>query len=278
MGGELSDLVSYQGFYPNQDALSELIRHGQTGNIVTLVWHPDNPTQGDFSTPISTADLQNVVNLNTDVGQRFQAQLDQAAAVLQQFQNANVPVLFRPMHEQNGNFFWWGDDGSSGADQRKRQAAWVTMWRKMVTELTSRKGLQNLLFVFCINNHSDNSVASPLAYYPGGAWTDVVSMDVYNDQLNLAGDERGIQQYTTLISTGKPFGLSEFGQETTGQGASAWDARTLVNRVYDAYPRTTFAVAWYSATEDGVEYVWALPDLSHTRELLTDPLIYTQPH
>jgi hypothetical protein len=101
-------------------------------------------------------------------------------------------------------------------------------------------------------------------------------MDVYNDQLNLAGDERGIQQYTTLISTGKPFGLSEFSQETTGQGASAWDARTLVNRVYDAYPRTSFAVAWYSATEDGVEYVWALPDLSHTRELLTDPLIYTQ--
>jgi hypothetical protein len=48
-------------------------------------------------------------------------------------------------------------------------------------------------------------VAPPLTYYPGGAWTDVVSIDTYNDELYLAGHERGIQHYTALLSTGKPF-------------------------------------------------------------------------
>jgi hypothetical protein len=282
MGGELSDLMTYEGFYPNQDALNELIRHGQAGNIVTLVWHMDNPTQGDFNTPISTSDLHDVVDMNTATGQRFQAQLDLAANVLHQFQNANVPVLFRPLHEQNGTFFWWGHDGSSGAAQRDRQAAWVAMWRKMVTELTVNNGLHNLLFVFGVNQLDDYSFASPLTYYPGGAWADVVSIDIYNDQLYFAGNERGMQHYTALISTGKPFGLSEFGQSVgdngTGPDGSGWDARTLANRVLDSYARATFAVAWYSSSYDGASWVWALPDVSYTRELLMNPLMYTQPH
>src|SRR5581483_4363610 len=44
LGGEMSDLQSRPGFSPNTDALNELIRHGSTQGIVTLVWHPDNPT------------------------------------------------------------------------------------------------------------------------------------------------------------------------------------------------------------------------------------------
>jgi mannan endo-1,4-beta-mannosidase len=278
MGGELSDLVTYPGFNPNQDALNELIRHGHSGNMVTLVWHPDNPAQGDFNTPVATSDLKDMVDMNTATGRNFQAQLDLAGAVLRQFQDATIPILFRPFHEQNGNFFWWGDDGSSGAAQREREAAWVAMWRKMVADLTVNKGLSNLLFVFCANQVDYDGVTAPMAYYPGGYSTDVVSMDVYNDQLYLAGDDPGVQHYAAMIATGKPFGLSEFGQAGTGPAASQWDARTLAQRVRDSYPRTTFATAWYSATEGDTQYVWALPDVSHTRELLTDPWIYTQPH
>jgi beta-mannanase len=123
-----------------------------------------------------------------------------------------------------------------------------------------------------------DGVTAPMAYYPGGYSTDVVSMDVYNDQLYLAGDERGVQHYTAMVATSKPFGLSEFGQAATGPDASQWDARTLAQRVRDSYPRTTFAIAWYSAVQGDTQYEWALPDVSHTQELLTDPLIYTQPH
>ena len=43
MGAETSDLMSYPGFAPNQNALNELIRHGKAGHPVTLVWHPANP-------------------------------------------------------------------------------------------------------------------------------------------------------------------------------------------------------------------------------------------
>lgn len=280
MGGELGDLMSYAGFSPNQNALNELIAHGQAGHIVTLVWHPNNPTGGAFGTPISTADLQNMIADATVVGGAWQTQLDRAAAVLQQFKAAGVPVLFRPLHEQNGNFFWWGDNGSDGAALQARQAAWIKMWRDMVTELTVNKGLDNLLFVFGVNQVNFDGVAPPLTYYPGGNWADITSIDAYDEQLDLAGNTRGLQHYAALVGTGKPFGLAEFGQTFgnagTGATAAAWDARTLANRIRDSYPRTAFAVAWYSSVEGDKPYVFALPDVSFTLELLQDPLIDTQ--
>jgi mannan endo-1,4-beta-mannosidase len=280
MGGELSDLMTYKDFAPNQDALDELIAHGQAGHIVTLVWHPANPTQGAFGTPISTANLQKMVDDTTAVGQRWQIQLNRATAVLRKFQDAGVPVLFRPLHEQNGNFFWWGHDGSRGAALRARQAAWVAMWRDLVTELTARKGLANLVFVFGTNQVNFNGVAPPLTYYPGARWADAVSIDLYDEQLDLAGGARGLQHYAALIGTGKPFGIAEFGQSFgdsgTGPGAAGWDARTLVRRIRDSYPRTVFAVAWYSSVEGGHAFVFALPDVSFGLQLLQDPLIDTQ--
>lgn len=281
MGGELKDLMSYPGFSPNQNALNELIRFGQSGQIVTLVWHPPNPTGGGFGKPISTAALRDMVKPNTAIGRRWQTQLNRAAAVLTQFRDAGVPVLFRPLHEQNGNFFWWGDNGASQAALLERQVAWNAMWRNMVTELTVRKGLNNLLFVFGTNQVNYSEVAPPLTYYPGSAWADVVSMDVYQDQLNLAGSDRGLQHYAALIGTGKPFGLAEFGQSFdqngTGPNGSAWDARTLTRRVRDSYPRAAFATAWYSSVEGGKPYIFALPDVSFGLQLLRDALIDTQP-
>ncbi len=283
MGGEMSDLLTYPGFTPNTPALNELIRHGAAGHMVTITWHPDNPVAGgSFGTPISTAQLRAMIVDATATGQRWQTQLNRAAAVLQKFENAGVPVLFRPLHEQNGNFFWWGQDGSRAAAMRARQEAWVAMWRDMVTEMTVRKGLSNVLFVFGTNQVDYDGVVPPLTFYPGANWADAVSIDIYDEQLDLAGGQRGGQHYAALIGTGKPFGLAEFGQSFddngTGPGGADWDARILAQRVRDSYPRTAFAIAWYSSVEGTPphEFIFALPDVSFTPQLLADPLIDTQ--
>lgn len=281
MGGETSDLMNYPGFAPNQNALNELIRHGQAGNIVTLVWHPANPVAGgNFGTPIATADLQDMINPATAAGAKWQVQLDRAAAVLQQFETAGVPVLFRPLHEQNGNFFWWGHNNTRGANLAARQKAWAAMWRHMVNYMTVTKGLHNLVFVFGTNQVNYDGVAPPLTYYPGGASADVVSIDIYDEQLDLAGGRRGLQHYAALVGTGKPFGLAEFGQSYgdngTGANADLWDARTLATRIRDSYPRMAFAISWYSSVEGGVPYVLALPDVSFAKQLLNGILIDTQ--
>lgn len=283
MGGELSDLMRYGDFFPNQAARNELIAHGRRGHVVTLVWHPANPVAGgDFSTPISTVDLTRMVNDATLTGKAWQTQLDRAAAALAPFQAANVPVLFRPLHEQNGTFFWWGHNGATGAALQARQAAWTKVWADMVAELTVRRGLKNLLFVFGTNQVNYAEVAPPLTYYPGDTLVDMTSIDVYDEQLDLAGSSRGLQYYQDLVGLGKPFGLSEFGQSFNGNGtganAAAWDARTLARRLRDSYKRAVFATAWYSSREGSPprDFTFALPDVAHTSELFADPLIDTQ--
>ena len=280
MGGELSDLMSYPGFFPNADARKEMIRHGQAGGLVTLVWHPDNPVAGaPFSTPLPTARLVDMINPATAVGQAWRTQLDRAAAALKPFDDKGLAVLFRPLHEQNGDFFWWGDDGSAGDARRARQAAWVAVWRDMVGYMTATKGLKRLVFAFGTNQVNYDGVVAPMTYYPGADFVDVVSIDVYDEQLDLAGGDRGLQHYAALVGSGKPFGLSEFGQSFgdngTGADGADWDCRTLVQRLGDSYPRAVFANAWYT-TEGNPRFVFALPDVAHTAETLADPLIDTQ--
>jgi len=275
MGGEISELsLSVR----ERNPLDELIRHGKAGNMVALVWHPGHPGGGPPREPISTADLQEMANPTTKLSKNWQAELDGAAALLQEFKAAEVPVLFRPLHEQNGNFFWWGHNGSKGADLRDRQAAWAALWRGMVHRLTAERGLDNLLFVFAANHATWEGIAPPLTYYPGADWVDAVGIDVYSDELNLGGMERGLRHYAALVGTGKPFGLTEFGRSDlgTGTGTSPWDARTVAERVRDSYERTAFAVAWYSSVQDGKTYKYALASSAFTKELLEDPLIETQ--
>ena len=282
MGGEIAELT---GAYPNNAATQALLNHGLAGNTVTLGWHAMNPIDNGLNTggtPLTTAQLKAMLDPATAVGQNWQAQLTNVAAYLQQFKNNNIPVLFRPLHEQNGAWFWWGHpQGLTGKALSDRQAAWGAVWRDMVSKLTVQAGLNNLLFVFSPNQVSYNGIAPPLTYYPGNKWVDVVGMDTYDEALDFAGTQRGLQHYAALIGTGKPFGITEFGQSFdynvgTGADGANWDARTLATRIKDSYPRTTFAMAWNSSVQNGIPYLFALPDLAFAKELLTDPLMDVQ--
>jgi Glycosyl hydrolase family 26/NHL repeat len=273
MGGELVELAAH--------STEELIAHGKAGNIVTLTWHAPRPGDADgskFKQPMSTSDLWALTDDKSKLGGSWKGTLDYAASVLQQFKDYNVPVLFRPMHEQNAPFFWWAHNGAKGAALRDRQAAWLALWCHMVSTLATAKGLDNLLFVFSPNQMSSDW-APPLTYYPGAGWVDVVGMDVYNDALYLGYTTPGLRHYAALIGTGKPFGLAEFGRasnEATGTGTSPWDARTVARRVRDSYPRTVFAVAWNSSVLNGRPENFALADAAFTKELLEDSLIETE--
>ncbi len=281
MGGELSDLMRYDDFFPNADARKEMIRHGKAGNIVTLVWHPSNPVAGaNFSTPLATNRLVDMLRPGTAVGQAWATQLERAADALKPFDDAGVAVLFRPLHEQNGDFFWWGDNGSSGEARRARQAAYVAIWRDLVSYMTKTRKLKNLVFAFGTNQMNYSGVVAPMTYYPGADFADVVSIDIYDDQLDFAGSDRGLQHYAALVGSGKPFGIAEFGQSVdngggTGNDGAKWDARILAKRIRDSYPRTVFANAWYTSVV-APAYVFALPDVSKTDQLLADKLIDTQ--
>ena len=109
------------------DIVKEAIRQHQLGSLVTICWHAVPPTadepvtfRPDFSKPAKPESLasvqgqlldqqfQDVLTPGTELYKRWEAQVDTIAFYLKKLRDAKVPVLWRPYHEMNGDWFWWG--------------------------------------------------------------------------------------------------------------------------------------------------------------------------
>ncbi|MBN2312775.1 MAG: hypothetical protein JXM79_02530 [Sedimentisphaerales bacterium] len=160
-------------------------------------------------------------------------QLDLIAHGLQELEDEGVVVLFRPFHEMNGKWFWWG---SSNAPED-----FVALWRNMLDLMTTTKGLDNLLWVYSPGASSGHY----LDFYPGDSYVDMVSLDSYSRTLPEIQD-RG---YKELIALEKPFGLTEFGPDKL----SNWDANprrdydfeACIEGVVKHLPLCTFFNVWH---------------------------------
>ncbi|MDO5294638.1 MAG: glycosyl hydrolase [bacterium] len=101
----------------------------------------------------------------------YNAYLDMIADYALELQNENVPILFRPFHENNGSWFWWGSTTSV--------ESYKAIYRYMVDYL-EEKGVHNLLYVYSPNG----PLASEEEYlerYPGDEYIDIVAFDYYDD-------------------------------------------------------------------------------------------------
>jgi len=101
--------------------------------------------------------------------------LDKVAALLQELKDKDIPVLWRPLHEASGGWFWWGASGAK---------ACVALWEYMYDYLANEKGLDNLIWVW---NGQDYS------WFPDPVTADIISYDVYLD----AGSQSTAQQYSS---------------------------------------------------------------------------------
>ena len=157
----------------------------------------------------------------TDLFKRWCAQVDVIAGYLAQLRDAHVAVLFRPYHEMNGNWFWWG--GRPGKDGSS------ALYRQIYDRFVNYHKLDNLVWVWNVNSPSGNAGAFA-DYFPGVAYVDVVSVDnygefkqsYYDDALALAGQ--------------KPIALAEVGGTPTLE-------------VLKAQPKWTYFMIWAGLAE-----------------------------
>lgn len=135
------------------------------GGIVLLTWHWNSPiTQGDtshFYTDKTNFRLKNVIyDKNSEGYKTLVDNIDTIAAKLKELADLNIPVLWRPLHEASGGWFWWG------ADTGKE---YVELWNLMYDRMTNYHKLNNLIWV-----------ANP---QKGGEWY------VGDDKCDMLGDD-----------------------------------------------------------------------------------------
>jgi mannan endo-1,4-beta-mannosidase len=187
--------------------IEEAKKQAAAGSIITLCWHMLRPTEdepgkaggnswrGSVQARLSDEQWLELITSDSPLHQRWEKYMDTAAGFLKQLQDANIPVLWRPMHENNGNFFWWGGrPGNFGTQQ---------LYREVYNRMVNVHRLNNLIWVW--NQNGPAPGGEFYNYFPGQQYVDVVSYDNYS-QLS----DRYYHEILT-IANGKPIALGELG-------------------------------------------------------------------
>lgn len=159
--------------------------------INTVTWHLDNPVTGGNAWDTSPA--CGSVLPDSSHHEVYKAQLRYAANFFLQLKTSSgvfVPVIFRPFHENNGSWFWWGKDHCTPEE-------YIRLWQFTVSYLDSL-GVHNLLYAY-----STDMFETPEQYlerYPGDPWVDIVGMENYWDFQSGATISNGIAQLRMLTS------------------------------------------------------------------------------
>lgn len=224
---------------PNKAAI-EYWAQGGFVSISAHLYNPANPKGGGLRD--KGVDLNDLLADGTETHSRWMRELDLIAAGLQELEDAKVVVLWRPFHEMNGAWFWWG---------AKEPEAFIKVWRHMFDYFTKTKGLDNLLWVYSPNHGSKTA-----AYYPGDRYVDLTGLDAYTDFV----DTNHIKGYSEVAALGKPFGFTEFGPHGSQNPPGDYDYLRFIEGIAKDFPKTTFFMSWNSK--------WSLARNNKTKELL----------
>lgn len=169
------------------------------GGLVTIMWHTGCDFSGEWADAMADdiADWDAVLTEGTAAYADFIAGMDKAAQALLQLQEAGVPVIWRPFHEFDGKWFWWGKGGSDN---------FAKLWRLMYDRYTNYWGLNNLIWVL---PYSGNGVAYS-RWYPGDEYCDIVGADSYN-----GGAQPSLYQKVHIVCSTKPHCFHECGVNPT---------------------------------------------------------------
>ena len=102
---------------------------------------------------------------------RFLAYIDMIAEYAHRLQEHNIPVIFRPFHENNGSWFWWGGEHMSEQDS-------IKLYQYLVEQLQERN-VHNFLYVYSPNGPF-NSEKDYMARCPGDKYVDILAIDSYD--------------------------------------------------------------------------------------------------
>lgn len=165
------------------------------------------------------------------------------------------PVVLRPLHEGNGQWFWWGGHATN----------FVALWRQLF-QLFQDEGAHNVIWLWAAADICPNANCNALAFYPGDAYVDVLGVDLYFTAGSLTASAQSSVALLESLGLDKPIVIAEFGpaaradfwqQAPTAlagikrlRGFSLWLARgwniwdgggSLVDATSDAATRAAFA-------------------------------------
>ena len=164
--------------------------------ILTMTFHWYSPIGGrdkSFYTENTDFDAEKVLCDSTTERIAFFHDMDIIAKELKKFSDENIPILWRPFHESEGQWFWWAAKGPEIARE---------LYKLMFEYYTYHHQLNNLLWVW----------NCPLANgYPGDAYVDIISMDIYLSEYAKTDYSKEYEKLISETTKSKVAALAEVG-------------------------------------------------------------------
>ncbi|HEU4903398.1 MAG TPA: glycosyl hydrolase [Flavisolibacter sp.] len=214
------------------------------GGVVTLSWHLNNPLTGKTAWDPAPGTVASILP-GGEKHTLYQTWLDNVAAFLQSLKGKKgeaIPVIFRPFHELNGNWFWWGASHCT-PDELKQ------LYQFTVRYLRDTKNIHHLLYAF--NTDRFSSKEEYLERYPGDEWVDLIGFDSYQRENGEKANANFVKDIDAMLTNlesiaaekNKIPALTEFGYGTIPD--STWWTGVLWKALQNH--RISFALAWRNA-------------------------------
>jgi len=159
---------------PFSDIRALAIDVNAKGGINTFSWHCNNPLNDSSAWATSIPGAVRSILPGGGNHKKYTQWLDRVAAFFSELKTAEgkpIPVIFRPFHEQSGDWFWWGKKHCT-ADE------YVQLWQFTVKYLSEIKKVHNLIYAFSPADNFNNE-AEFLERYPGDSFVDITGFDIY---------------------------------------------------------------------------------------------------
>ena len=239
------DFIFCTGSYHSDDMIDEAIEWSkESGGLCAFTWHwnvpkdIDNPEGGYafYTSEITNFSQVNAVTPGTKEYETIIHDIDLIATKIQRMESEGVTILFRPLHEASGAWFWWGLQGRDSATNEVFQKLWYMIYDR----LENYHKLTNIIWVW--NGQNPHTAIHPNAF-------DIEGIDRYYDQEDisaealstyyekcygeLAGYDKYCAELAGMDSTGKMMALTECGYIPDPDGIKAANTMWLYYMVWN---------------------------------------------
>jgi mannan endo-1,4-beta-mannosidase len=230
------------------------------GGVTTAAWHFANPvSKGGFYwvDSLSLPAVRHIIPGGTAHAQYKQILqgIGTWAHTLQGADGKLAPVIFRPFHEFDGGWFWWGKPHASREE-------FISLWRFTVSYLRDSLQVHNFIYAFSPDNKF-NTEAEFLERYPGDEWVDMVGMDNYGDmgrdnRYDLEAATRKLRIVSDYArKAGKLAAFTETGLESVPE--PTWWTNRLLKVMKAADMRLAYVLVWRNDIRSPTHYYAPFP-------------------
>ena len=229
------------------------------GGVTTVAWHFSNPVSGGGFYWVDTVSLPAVkyISHGGEAHEQYKEILDGIGEWAHSVRGADgklAPVIFRPFHEFDGDWFWWGKGHTSREE-------FISLWRFTVSYLRDSLDVHNFIYAFSPDNKFKNE-AEFLERYPGDEWVDMVGMDNYGD---MGRDRYAIDTAAAKLKivsdyakkAGKLAAFTETGLESIPD--TTWWTNTLLRTMKRDNMRLAYVLVWRNDIRSPTHYYAPFP-------------------